>query len=52
MLLAVEFDRQLDELDWSPSEMVTMAGMYMDRTAYSIKKSVRDWFRELPEILF
>ena len=47
-----EFDRQLDELGWSPSEMVTMAGMYMDRTAYNIKKSVRDWFRELLEILF
>ena len=46
-----EFDRQLDELGWSPSEMVTMAGMYMDRTAYNIKKSVRDWFRELLEIV-
>ena len=43
---------KLDELGWSPSEMVTMAGMYMDRTAYNIKKSVRDWFRELLEILF
>lgn len=47
-----EFDRQLEELGWSPSDMVTMAGMYMDRTAYSIKKSVRDWFRELLEVLF
>ena len=32
--------------------MVTMTGMYMDRTAYNIKKSVRDWFRELLEMLF
>ena len=47
-----EFDRQLEELGWSPSDMVTMAGMYMDRTAYNIKKSVRDWFRELLELLF
>lgn len=39
-----EFDRQLEELGWSPSDMVTMTGMYMDRTAYNIKKSVRDWF--------
>ena len=24
-----EFDRQLEELGWSPSDMVTMTGMYM-----------------------
>ena len=47
-----EFDRQLEELGRSPSDMVTMTGMYMDRAAYNIKKSVRDWFRELLEILF
>ena len=47
-----EFDRQLEELGWSPSDMVTMTGMYMDRAAYNIKKSVRDWFRELLELLF
>ena len=32
--------------------MVTMTGMYMDRAAYNIKKSVRDWFREQLEMLF
>ena len=47
-----EFDKQLEELGWSPSDMVTMTGMYMDRAAYNIKKSVRDWFRELLEMLF
>ena len=47
-----EFDRQLEELGWSPSDIVTMTGMYMDRAAYNIKKSVRDWFRELLEMLF
>lgn len=47
-----EFDRQLSELGWSPSDMVTMAGMYMDRTTYSIKKTVRDWLRELLELMF
>ena len=31
---------------------MTMTGMYMDRAAYNIKKSVRDWFRELLEMLF
>ena len=47
-----EFDRQLEELGWSPSDMITMTGMYMDRAAYDIKKSVRDWFRELLELMF
>ena len=47
-----EFDRQLEELGWSPSDMITMTGMYMDRAAYDIKKSVLDWFRELLELMF
>ena len=32
--------------------MVTMTGMYMDWASYNIKKSVRDWFRELLELVF
>jgi conjugative transposon TraJ protein len=47
-----EFDRQLDELGWSPGDMVAMAGMYVERGMYSLKKSIRDWFRELLELLF
>jgi conjugative transposon TraJ protein len=47
-----EFDRQLDELGWSPGDMVAMAGMYVERGMYSLKKSIRDFFRELLEILF
>ena len=47
-----EFDRQMDELGWSPSDLVTMTGMYVDWASYSIKKSVRDWFRELLELVF
>ena len=47
-----EFDRQLDELGWSPSDMVVMSGMYIERGMYNLKKSVRDFFRELLEILF
>ena len=34
-----EFDKQLEELGWSPSDMVTMAGMYIDRGMYNMKKS-------------
>ena len=47
-----EFDRQLEELGWSPSDLITMTRMFMDRAAYDIKKSVRDWFRELLELMF
>jgi len=47
-----EFDKQLDELGWSPDDLVTMAGMYVERGMYSIKKTVRDFFRELLELLF
>ena len=47
-----EFDRQLEELGWSPSDMVTMAGMYIDRGMYNMKKSIRDFFREILELLF
>lgn len=47
-----EFDKKLDELGWSPSDIGTMAGMYMDRQAYKIEKAIKDWFRNLLEILF
>jgi conjugative transposon TraJ protein len=47
-----EFDKQLDDLGWSPSDLVTMAGMYVDRGMYNLQKSIRDWFRQLLEILF
>jgi hypothetical protein len=47
-----EFDKQLDDLGWMPGDMVTMAGMHIERGMYSLKKSIRDWFRELLEILF
>ncbi|RKT01790.1 conjugative transposon protein TraJ [Chryseobacterium defluvii] len=47
-----EFDKKLEELGWSPSDLATMAGMYMERQAYEMGKSIRDWFRELLEILF
>jgi len=47
-----EFDKQLDELGWSPGDLATMAGMYIERGMYSMKKSIRDFFRELLEILF
>jgi len=47
-----EFDRQLEELGWSPSDLITNAGMRIERSMYQLKKTVRDFFRELLEIMF
>ncbi|MDE7374677.1 MAG: conjugative transposon protein TraJ, partial [Odoribacter sp.] len=47
-----EFDRQLDELGWSPGDLATMAGMYIERGIYNTKKSIRNFFREILELLF
>jgi len=47
-----EFDRELDQLGWSPGDLATMAGMYVERGMYDLKKTIRDWFREILELLF
>jgi len=47
-----EFDKKLDELGWSPSDIGTMASMYMDRQAYQMEKMIKEWFRNLLEVLF
>ena len=47
-----EFDRQLEELGWSPGDMITMAGMYIERGMYKVKKAIQNFFRELLEMLF
>ncbi|SHG39448.1 conjugative transposon protein TraJ [Flavobacterium defluvii] len=47
-----EFDKKLDELGWSPSDIGTMAGMYMDRQAYQMEKMIKQWFRNFLEVLF
>ena len=47
-----EFDKQLEELGWSPDDLVTMAGMYIERGMYNMKKGIRDFFREILELMF
>lgn len=47
-----EFEKKLDELGWSPSDIGTMAGMYMDRQAYQMEKLIKQWFRNFLEVLF
>lgn len=47
-----EFDRQLDDLGWSPDAMATRMGMYMEVGMYNLEKNIRDAFRSLLELLF
>lgn len=47
-----EFDKKLDELGLSPSDMATMAGMYVERSMYNFKKWFRNMVREFLELLF
>lgn len=47
-----EFDKKLDELGWSPYDLATMSGMYIERSLYNMKRNIRDFFREILELLF
>jgi len=47
-----EFDKKLEELGWSPSDLITISGMYIERSMYNVEKSIRDSFREILEVLF
>jgi conjugative transposon TraJ protein len=47
-----EFDKQVEELGWSPEDMITMTGMYIERGMYNMKQSIRDFFREIFELMF
>lgn len=47
-----DFDKKLDELGWGAEDMVAMTGLYIERGAYQMKKSIRDFFREILELLF
>lgn len=47
-----EFDRKLDDLGWSPSDLATMTGMYYDRAMYNTKRAISDGFRSLLEMIF
>jgi len=41
------FDKELDNLGISPSDLATMAGMYAERGLYKLQKMIRDGFRYL-----
>ncbi|AJA70456.1 conjugative transposon TraJ protein [Myroides sp. A21] len=46
------FDKKLNELGWSPSDLATMTGMYLEKWQYDFQKNLRDAFREILEMLF
>lgn len=47
-----ELDKQLEELGWSPRDVIILRGMYLERGSYQSNKTTREWFRELLELLF
>ncbi len=47
-----EFDKQIDDLGWGVKDMAVMAGMHAKRIAFNTKKSIREFFREIVELLF
>lgn len=47
-----EFDKKLEELGWSPSDLVSISSMYIEKAMHDVEQSVKDWFRNLLEVLF
>lgn len=47
-----EFDKRIDEMGWSLSDMDTMINMYGQKAVYDFGEKVRQWFRELLELIF
>ena len=46
------YDKQLEALGWSPSDLALMASMYMERSVYRMKMNLRQGFVEILELLF
>ncbi|WP_436414110.1 conjugative transposon protein TraJ [Petrimonas sp.] len=46
------FDKKIDDLGWSPKDLITMSSMYYERGMYSLKKSMQDALKSFLEILF
>ncbi|MFV0588805.1 conjugative transposon protein TraJ [Bacteroides reticulotermitis] len=47
-----EFDKKIDGLGWSLGDVDTMINMYGEKAVYDFGEKVRQWFRELLELLF
>jgi conjugative transposon TraJ protein len=46
------FDKAIDELGWGPKDLVTMGGMYAQRSWYQMKKSIQQAFMNFLELIF
>jgi len=46
------FDKKLEQLGWLPKDLIVMSGMYMERGMHQVGQKIKNWFRELLEILF
>jgi len=46
------FDRILDDLGWSPTDMMIVAGLYLERAMYNMRKAIRNMFRDILELIF
>lgn len=47
-----EYERQIEDLGWSPSDLKAMAGMAAERLKYQARQSVSNFFRSFLELLF
>jgi len=47
-----EFDKKLDELGWTPGDLAAMTGMYMERQGFQLEQKLKNFVRDLLEILF
>ena len=47
-----EYERQIEDLGWTPSELKTMAGMAIERGKYEIKQTISNALRSFLELLF
>ncbi|WP_062052946.1 conjugative transposon protein TraJ [Aquimarina longa] len=47
-----EFDKKLDGLGWSATDLAARTGMYIEQGMYELNQSMRNAFRSLLELLF
>ncbi len=47
-----EFDKEIESLGWSPSDLLTMSRMYLEKGAYEVRANVRELASEVINILF
>lgn len=47
-----EFDKKLEELGWSISDLASISGMYLERSMHDLQENIKEGFREFLELLF